>query len=359
MLLRFQFVGFLLIVASIGAAHYFSLMAVVWEQLRLLEPHEAAAAAAAAACGPRFLRYEASPLEADWVANVARYQDDVCGHFARQRAQGEAWVSAVAAAGAREFSPEIFSFHVFGGDPCAAAAAEGKEERFPIEPLAGLTRHPFMCLRGVDYILDKGYLLIPPRLPGQLSTTTAAGLVKAKAYYFDLGASYYDAGDGGASQAWLIGAYEARGVRFDGVYCWEAQKLDAAKVWGAIPAHIRPVYHWFNAPANPELGHADNPLRLLRAVARPEDYVVLKIDIDNTPVEEAFVQQILSASTEEEEDGEPLLTALIDAFYFEHHVNVGPMNPSWKTHNAPQRLADTYDIFTRLRMKGVAAHPWV
>jgi hypothetical protein len=44
-----------------------------------------------------------------------------------------------------------------------------------------------------------------------------------------------------------------------------------------------------------------------------QDYVVVKLDIDNTPVETAFMDQIIN---------DPELQALIDEMMFEHHVNV-------------------------------------
>ena len=285
------------------------------------------------ACEWSFLRYVPSPYESEWAANVGRYQDDVCGHFNAQPQRAAVWLTSIEQADA--FPRDVFSYHVYG-DSCTK-----QQEAYPIEPLAGLTRHPHMCLKGGDYVVDKSYMLIPPHLP--IRTT-------GKAYYFDLGASYYDEGAGGASQSWLIDMYESRGVRFDGVYCWEAQKLNTERVWATIPAHIRPVYHWYNVPADPAQGHADNPLTILNATAQSADYVVFKLDIDNTPIEEAFIEQILASER---------LLGLIDAFYFEHHVNVGPMNPYWGTSNAPQRLKDTYSIFTRLRERGVAAHSWV
>jgi hypothetical protein len=52
---------------------------------------------------------------------------------------------------------------------------------------------------------------------------------------------------------------------------------------------------------------------MLKRIAKPEDYVVFKLDIDNSKIEAMFVEQLLAS---------PELLALVDDFFFEHHVNV-------------------------------------
>jgi hypothetical protein len=69
----------------------------------------------------------------------------------------------------------------------------------------------------------------------------------------------------------------------------------------------------YNIPATADEKSHDNPWNFVRKVAKPEDYVVVKLDIDNTPIEEKFIAQLRASSD---------LHSLIDEFYFEHHVNV-------------------------------------
>ena len=96
-----------------------------------------------------------------------------------------------------------------------------------------------------------------------------------------------------------------------------------------------------------------NPWRTLVAVTRPEDFVVIKIDFDTVAVEGELVEQILRDST---------LSALVDELYFEQHTFD---SPHAKYHLAtPVRedqahLADSYDVFTRLRRAGIRAHSWI
>ena len=61
-----------------------------------------------------------------------------------------------------------------------------------------------------------------------------------------------------------------------------------------MPDHVKEVLAYNNVPADPTPGATENPLQQLIDLATPDDFVVMKIDIDNNPVEEAFIQQILS-----------------------------------------------------------------
>jgi hypothetical protein len=69
----------------------------------------------------------------------------------------------------------------------------------------------------------------------------------------------------------------------------------------------------YNIPATADPESEANPWNILRKIATPKDYVVVKLDIDNTLVEEQFIAQLRASSD---------LHNLIDEFYFEHHVNV-------------------------------------
>ena len=67
----------------------------------------------------------------------------------------------------------------------------------------------------------------------------------------------------------------------------------------------------------------------------PEDLVVVKLDIDNSPIEAALVEQLLNS---------PALLALVDDFYYEHHVSESPMlHQGWGRQGVPtQNLVDSY-----------------
>ena len=52
------------------------------------------------------------------------------------------------------------------------------------------------------------------------------------------------------------------------------------------------------------------------------------------------------------------LQALVDVFYFEHHVSIPDFSWIWKMGEYPQTLNDSYAIFGELRRLGIRASPW-
>jgi hypothetical protein len=54
------------------------------------------------------------------------------------------------------------------------------------------------------------------------------------------------------------------------------------------------VYHWLNIPASSEPTSGDNPLNHIKAVAKREDYVVLKLDVEDAQKETLWIRQLLA-----------------------------------------------------------------
>lgn len=296
--------------------------------LRTLDPH----------CEWKFVRYTPSPYEQFWVQNIASLQVNVCKFSNRQLTEVSEWIEHSRQSDTpHDFPTQIFSYFLFENQCTGETLVDY------VEPLAGLTRSPLYCLNGDVDVVSKEYLVVSWNASRKLAA-------HSKAYYFDLGASLYNSGSGGSSQDWFVEAYERRGIQWDGIFAWEVTQHDPVEVWRNIPAHLKPIYHWYNIPTNPEPAHPDNALNYIMRTARPEDFVVLKIDIDNTEVEEALVNQILFSTR---------LRGLIDEFFFEHHVNTQPMHHFWHTEGSPRILADTYRIFSTMRSEGIIAHSWV
>ena len=305
-------------------------------------------------CHWNFKMYTPSSWEKYWVKNVKRLQDRVCEEASKDQERISEWVNGTRknnAGDPMQLPTSTFSRFKFVNN------CTGEELVDYIEPLAGLTRHPYYCSKviaeGKDgneggWVVNKEYLIASWNVSRKLETSAPG--YEPKAFYFDLGASFYASGVGGASQSWFIETYEKRGIAWRGIFAWEATPQDPSKTWQAIPARWKPYYHWYNIPVSSDPDHADNALRYIKTVARPEDYVLLKIDIDHPATENALVDQLL-ASRE--------LLALVDEIYYEHHVNVAPMHRHWKTQASRQYLADTYRVFDALRRRGVLAHSWV
>jgi hypothetical protein len=180
--------------------------------------------------------------------------------------------------------------------------------------------------------------------------------VAVKAFYFDAGASLYTSGAGGASQKWFVDEFARHGIRFGRIFGWDSQVYPPAKLWSEVPAEVKPLLAYYNIPINPSADSPDNILNYIRAFTTPEDYVDVKIDVDNTEVEMALISQILQSKQ---------LQSLVDELFWEHHVRMSPMfYRGWfgqlqGTSLVNNTLDHSYTLFSALRKAGIRAHSWV
>eukprot|EP00285_Hemiselmis_virescens_P007046 CAMPEP_0173392158 /NCGR_PEP_ID=MMETSP1356-20130122/18791_1 /TAXON_ID=77927 ORGANISM="Hemiselmis virescens, Strain PCC157" /NCGR_SAMPLE_ID=MMETSP1356 /ASSEMBLY_ACC=CAM_ASM_000847 /LENGTH=317 /DNA_ID=CAMNT_0014349887 /DNA_START=343 /DNA_END=1293 /DNA_ORIENTATION=+ len=230
-----------------------------------------------------------------------------------------------------------------------------------IEPIAGTLRHPSICLDGQfdKWLLRKDYIYIDGwAIHNTEWTAGPSGLVegpigqrtKRQYYYFDVGASTWTTGAGGASQPWFTSAYAGKCVQFDHIYAWEAQTHLPRHVFRHLPGPLKAKYHWYNIPASVGIGNWDNPLTFIANITSVDDFVVLKLDIDTWAVEEEFVSQILAT---------PSLYSRIDEMFWEHHVPFDPMNRAWgpAVHRGSS-MNNSLHMFHQLRIRGVRVHSW-
>jgi hypothetical protein len=219
----------------------------------------------------------------------------------------------------------------------------------PIEPLIGFLRHPlFHCLGGrnlVDkeymFILHRDFVFPTPKKQTNVSTN----------YYFDMGASTYKSGAGGASQSWFVDSYKKRGIEFDRILAWEVEKMDPEEIYREYPNDVVNKVSYFNLPADTSLEAKMSPVRMIKDLVRPQDFLMMKIDIDNDPVELAIIQSFRNDCT---------VTDLIDEFFFEHHVSFHPVEyMGWTTSQKLNNITESYQLFSDLRHKGIRAHSWV
>lgn len=220
-----------------------------------------------------------------------------------------------------------------------------------IEPLSHGLRHPnSLCGRGAD-IVDRNYLLLAFTDNVRAQHSLQCGVRKCQAIYFDLGASTWNTGAGGPSQSWFVETYAKHGIQFDRFLLWEAQHLAPKELFKDVPKDMFHKYQYFNIPANADSNSADAPVHILQTIAKPGDFVVFKLDIDNPAIENAILKSIMS---------KPEILGLVDEFIFEHHVKFEPMLIHWRDnidHN--MTLAGSYKVFSSLRQAGIRAHSWV
>jgi len=211
-------------------------------------------------------------------------------------------------------------------------------------------------------LMDKSYYSLPKWL----------NHADSRIIFVDLGASLYESGPGGengASLRWFWDTYSQLSGRkrpFDRILAWEAREYRPKELWATFPSDIIPSISYFNVPADAAPDAKMNPWRILEAVVRPEDFVVVKLDIDNQKTELALVHQLIDS---------PKVANLVDEFFWEHHVAgsavacptlwQGRMGAGWSTMrfnhslNSEEALRASYGLFTTLRQMGIRAHSWV
>ena len=325
--------------------------------------------------------YHRSAWESWWLSNVPSMLDSHvswrcgCSAVLQQRSALNEWMNLYrrrhnsvheatpSRCAAITWDPQVFSYHSVV-QSCGGVKRE--LARVPIEPLVGFLRHPEF-MRGVCndprswFAITDAKCLFPLRRC-ELAPFLAPSIGHADAqpraqrhYLFDLGAGLYHSSNlGGGSIKFMTTNYAKLGIRFDRILVWEATQHAPERVYADMPPDVVDVISYFNVPVNVTVGAKHNPLRILKALVRPVDFVVLKLDIDpDCRIEEALIAQILD---------DDAISSRIDELYYEHHTHLTPMtNKGWmkSLSTTNQTLADSYRLFHALRERGVRAHSWV
>ena len=156
--------------------------------------------------------------------------------------------------------------------------------------------------------------------------------------------------------------YADRCLEPDEVYAWEPNpRVGGPDWWGELPGAIRAKVRFFNDfVVEGEIEQAEGPkgthpaasfLEILETVAKasPEDFVVIKVDIDTSAIELAIVEAIAER---------PEIAALIDELYFEYHFYFDGHNFGWGRHGTGD-VDTAVSLMHRLRTLGIRAHFWI
>jgi hypothetical protein len=206
-----------------------------------------------------------------------------------------------------------------------------------IEPLVSHLRHPLsFCHYAVGYS-DRSYIVPPPFVAGNV-----------KKFYYDAGASQWNAGLGGPSLSFFTKLWRQHGIEFDHIECWEGD-TPAEIFKRSVPEDFRSrvTYHqeWIASSPNargPFLPH------IIAQQTSEKDYVLFKLDIDNGKVEKGSVEYLLRHPT------------LVDEFVWEHHAGGNYLlEKHWADTVDDLTVHDSYQYFLKLRQRGIRAHSWV
>ena len=238
-----------------------------------------------------------------------------------------------------------------------------------IEPLIGLLRDPLtMCpqtygdlpvdlyLDGDSNIQSKRFFLLGPSAPHSMLADKMPPIPPwlfrpgSQKILFDIGSFYFISGNGDITTPhintwWFYEYFRTKSLKFDRIFAYEHTEISPQKYWKEVPDDVMSSLTFINVGVE-ERGKF-NPWHTLQSVARPHDYVVVKLDIDTPPLETALIQQLLDNET---------LRLLIDELFFEMHVSIPVMQKHWG--NPPGNLKTTYDLFSKFRNHGVRMHSW-
>jgi hypothetical protein len=146
------------------------------------------------------------------------------------------------------------------------------------------------------------------------------------------------------------------GYDFDEIFGWEVTLLEPNDFWSHVPQRYVDMYHFFNAPISSDPKDHHSPLRVIKKIAKPEDFVSFKLDVDTPSVEIPIALDILR---------DPLLLSLIDDFFFEFHFRCEVMmSCGWGklmpevSHGFKLDRPHVMKYFRQLRIHGIRAHIW-
>jgi hypothetical protein len=216
-----------------------------------------------------------------------------------------------------------------------------------LEPALPPMRHPRWCLppnptkKGnyPKYLIDITYLVHDfKHMCQQIRPTSRTVLL-------DMGASLqFDFHKDDTPVVDLTSIYTKFGITFDHYYAYEIKPTKPDEVFQKLPDDLMASYHWINVGVSTDPQSKLNPWRLLLDNFDENDFIVVKLDVDNTGIELKLVEQLLADEN---------IIKLVDVFYWEHHVSLKEWWPY--SESAKKSLQLFYD----LRTKGIPAHYWV
>ena len=321
-------------------------------------------------CSWQFIKYVPSAWETEWYSNIETFQYEVCSVLSRSDQINKTIAVLLRIMSLQKTlfneksettSVDVDFSQMHYANTCNNQITTAVQF---IEPLIGFIRDPLticpkipsvprnLYLEGESAIQSKRFLLLAPSSPFKLDKSTAITTIPPWLYtlgyhkiLIDIGSSYFQSRNGNTAEIgtkWFYDYFTEKSIRFDRIIAFEYKPLDTKRAWDELPDDVFPIYTFINVGVEEKEGKF-NPWTMLHAIAKPEDYVVLKLDIDTPPLESALMKQLLVESN--------TARYLIDELFFEKHV-------SDKRHSTEDKLKDSYDLFTKLRQAGIRMHGW-
>jgi hypothetical protein len=333
-------------------------------------------------CVWKFDHYAPSPWEMQWQKNINEFQNKVCEILAQPEEVNKsiAVVRRITELQRTTYNASSFSAadqylsELHYQLSCPHESRSRLYISHKIEPLVGLTRDPLticphsstipsdLYLEGEYAVQSKRFILLGPSAPfsTELSyhpliptwlSDTLANARTPQIILFDIGSSYFNSVDGAQpgphiSSRWFYEYFKSKSIVLDRIIAFEYTPLVPRTAWEQLPSDVLPIYTLINVGIE-EKGKF-NPWRVLQAITKPHDYVLVKLDIDSDAIEYALMRQLIASLK---------LQSLIDELFYEMHVTVPAMQKYWGTFRNTT-LTDVYELFTRIRAIGIRMHSW-
>lgn len=276
-------------------------------------------------------------------------------------------------------------------DPGGTAACSAE----PIEPLSAIARHPLADVgcpahatrwrkppaHNKSRMFDIRHIILHSQCPKTQASSRRAG----RNLFFDVGCTVWDqsAMRGrrkhvptrkdtgfavGPSLPLFRELYAEQCVHFDHMWGWEAQPYPPEAWWRSVPAEVRPHLTFVNKPVRTGGSDEVDPLLTLARVAREEDFVAFKLDIDMFAVEHEIIHEIATNARGTN------ASRLIDELFFEYHFIVREKSRFgykrklmffWggklavRLRQRGGSVEDALRLMRRFREMGIRSHFWI
>jgi hypothetical protein len=212
-------------------------------------------------------------------------------------------------------------------------------------------------LEGENALQSKRFFRFDPSAPYQ-NFRSSKKIIASWLYHqgsqkilFYIGCSLFKGVDNDSASSPLMGArwfyqyFSLNSLKFDRILAFDRAPYPSSTFWRQIPDDLMGIFTYINVAV--ETSGKFHPWNILKNIAKIDDYVIIKLDIDTSHLENEFMKQILNDKS---------ISSLIDEMFFEMHVTVNEMKPFWL--QPPGELKDTYILFTKLRELGIRMHSW-
>ncbi|CAF1129460.1 unnamed protein product [Adineta ricciae] len=319
----------------------------------------------------KFDHYSSSPWELSWFNNISILQDKVCETLLKPN---EIKRSIQALTSIIQFHKEIFhqylesnKYDELFSKICYRSPLNQVVCQY-IEPLIGLLRDPLTICKydNIPSVLQidkeaamqsKRFFLLGPSAPYQNYQTPTKVIAPwlyrqgSQKILFDIGCSLFagttnETGSSSLTGArWFYEYFRSHSLHFDRIIAFDRADYSPRVYWKQIPADLMGILTYIAVGV--ESTGKYNPWNILKTIAKHDDYVLIKLDIDTPTLEMELIGQLIKNVS---------ISSLIDEMFFEMHVTVEEMKPYWT--EPPGKLKDTYKLFKQLRQMGIRMHSW-